>query len=154
MADVLTPPQRFRCMSSIRSRDTGPELLLHHLIRSAGYRRFDVNDPTLPGTPDVVFPRRRKVIFVHGCFWHRHTCKAGRSAPSTRRLFWARKLRANKERDRRCISELRRGGWEVLVVWQCQLEKRRSATASKIVAFLSQRRRSSRPLTLPCSGHT
>ena len=122
MADVLTPEQRSRCMSAIRDRNTAPELFLRSILHSLGYR-YRINDSRLPGKPDLVFPRRRKVIFVHGCFWHRHNCKRGRTLPFTRRRFWATKLEENRMRDLRQISELRKDKWRVLVVWQCQLEK-------------------------------
>jgi DNA mismatch endonuclease, patch repair protein len=137
MTDVLTRKQRSRCMAAIRSRDTKPEIVLRQLLRSAGYR-YRVNDPSLPGKPDIVFPRDKKVIFIHGCFWHRHNCKAGRSEPATRRAFWNRKLLSNKARDRRRISELRDLGWGVLTVWECQLKGARPIrTLERIRMFLA-----------------
>src|SRR3989442_13582795 len=117
MADVLTPKQRSRCMSAISYKDTAPELLLRSMLRSVPFR-YSVNDPSLPGKPDIVFKRRKKAIFVHGCFWHRHNCRAGRSVPSTRTRFWTDKLKENKSQDKGQISKLRRMGWGVMVVWQ------------------------------------
>jgi len=136
MADVLKPDQRSRCMSAIRDRDTAPELLLRRLLHSLGYR-YRIHYSRLPGKPDVVFPKRRRAIFVHGCFWHRHNCKAGRSSPSTRRAFWTKKLQANRKRDRRQMLELRRLGWKVLTVWQCQLKKAKAEnTLFRVINFL------------------
>ena len=136
MADVLTSEQRSRCMSAIRDRDTAPELILRRLLHSLGYR-YRVNDGHLPGKPDLVFPKRRKVIFVHGCFWHRHNCKSGRSLPSTRRQFWINKLQGNRRRDFRQASELRKKGWRVLNVWQCQLKRSKlEKTLRRVISFL------------------
>jgi DNA mismatch endonuclease (patch repair protein) len=138
MGDVLTPEQRSRCMSSIRGKNTTPEMLLRRLLRPLGLR-YRLNDDSLPGKPDVVFPKKRKVIFVHGCFWHRHNCKSGRSVPSTRRVFWMNKLNENKKRDYRQVSELRKQGWKVLVVWQCQLKETNvNRTFLKVVTFLEK----------------
>lgn len=116
--DVLTKQQRIRCMSAIRSKDTKPEMIVRRLVHSLGYRyRLHGND--LPGKPDLVFSSRRKVIFIHGCFWHRHSCKKGKSIPSTRGKFWSEKLNGNKTRDKKNLRKLREDGWEVLVVWEC-----------------------------------
>jgi DNA mismatch endonuclease (patch repair protein) len=89
----------------------------------------------LPGKPDLVFASRRKVIFIHGCFWHVHTCRAGRSTPATNSQFWQRKREANVARDSRTLRSLRSAGWQVLVVWQCELQSLGVLT-SRIVAFL------------------
>ncbi len=122
MADVLTPSQRKYCMSRIRGKDTSPELGLRRLIHSLGYR-YRLHVRGLPGSPDLVFPARRKVIFVHGCFWHRHQCRFGQVRPVTRRAFWDQKLRLNQERDRRTLRRLRCLGWRVLVFWECQITR-------------------------------
>ena len=136
MVDVLTPEQRSRCMSAIRGRNTVPELFLRRLLHSLGYR-YRIHDSRLPGRPDVVFPKRRKAIFVHGCFWHRHNCKSGRSLPSTRRAFWTKKLQGNRKRDRRQALELAKSGWKVLTVWQCQLKKTKAEnTLFRVIKFL------------------
>ena len=136
MVDVLTPEQRSRCMSAIHDRNTVPELFLRRLLHSLGYR-YRIHDSRLPGRPDVVFPKRRKAIFVHGCFWHRHNCKSGRSLPSTRRAFWTKKLQGNRKRDRRQALELAKSGWKVLTVWQCQLKKTKAEnTLSRVISFL------------------
>jgi DNA mismatch endonuclease (patch repair protein) len=137
MTDVLTRRQRSSCMAAIRARDTKPEIIVRKLLRSAGYR-FRVNVASLPGKPDLVFPHDKKVIFVHGCFWHRHNCKSGRSEPATRNAFWRRKFAGNKLRDRKRISELRSMGWKALVLWQCQLGRRKAnRSLARIRSFLS-----------------
>jgi len=119
MVDVLTEEQRKYCMSRIRGKDTKPEMIVRRLVHGLGYR-YRLHRGDLPGCPDLVFPSRHKVIFVHGCFWHRHRCRYGKPMPSTRRAFWAAKLERNKTRDRRNRRALRRLGWDVLVVWECQ----------------------------------
>ncbi|MCK4660844.1 MAG: very short patch repair endonuclease, partial [Phycisphaerae bacterium] len=97
------------------------------------------HDRRLPGSPDLVFPGRRKIIFVHGCFWHRHRCRFGRVMPSTRREFWAEKLEKNRLRDAKNRRALRRLGWDVLVIWECQVV-RLEWLASRLVSFLEERR--------------
>lgn len=136
MTDVLTHEQRSRCMSAIRNKNTAPEVTLRNELYRLGYR-YRVNYAALPGKPDLVFPKRRKVIFINGCFWHRHRCKAGLSVPSSRKAFWTAKLMENKRRDARQIRQLRGLGWHALVVWQCELKKSRlRRTLSRIAAFL------------------
>lgn len=122
MADVHSPEQRRRNMASVRGRDTAPELALRRILTRLGIR-YRLHRSDLPGKPDLVFASRRKVIFVHGCFWHSHSCKAGRAAPRTNATFWAIKRGATVERDRRNVADLRAAGWEPLIVWQCQLRK-------------------------------
>lgn len=119
MADVLTPAQRRLNMSRIRGRDTRPELLLRKALHAHGLR-YRLNVRTLPGRPDLVFPAARAIVFMHGCFWHRHECDRFRW-PDTRRDFWAGKLTRNAERDTRALNELNALGWRTLVVWECAL---------------------------------
>lgn len=119
MADVLTTDQRRRCMAAIRGRDTGPEKIVRSVAHRMGYR-FRLHRKDLPGKPDLVFPGRQKVVFVHGCFWHQHPRCRYATRPSTRAEFWARKLDTNRARDHRVQRKLRRLGWKVLVVWECQ----------------------------------
>lgn len=120
MADVLTPEQRRRNMSRIRGHDTRPEMLLRRGLHAAGLRfRLHVKD--LPGRPDMVFPRFRAVILVHGCFWHGHDCAMFR-LPATRTKFWAAKIAANQNRDERVIADLLASGWRVMTVWECSLK--------------------------------
>ena len=120
VVDVLTPEQRRRCMASIRGKDTAPEVLVRKLVRALGYS-FKTHASDLPSTPDIVLRSRRKAILVHGCFWHRHSCKLGRVLPETRAAFWRNKLFANRDRDAKKLRALRHLGWKVLVVWECQM---------------------------------
>lgn len=118
--DTLTPEQRSRTMSRVRGKDTGPELTVRRMAHRMGLR-YRLHGADLPGKPDLVFPRWKKVIFVHGCFWHGHRCKAGRRRPASNTDYWNRKLDRNKERDKQNRRALKRLGWEVLVIWECQL---------------------------------
>ncbi len=125
MTDTLTPEQRSKLMSRIRSRDTVPEMMVRRLVHGMGYR-YRLHRRDLPGTPDLVFGPRRKVIFVHGCFWHLHEgCPLARR-PKSRREFWGPKLEGNRLRDQRNLSELERLGWDVLVIWECEVKKETS----------------------------
>lgn len=106
-------------MARIRGKDTKPELFVRRALHALGYR-FRLHGPGLPGNPDLVFPSRRAVIFVHGCFWHRHTC--GKAyLPKTRTAFWKAKFLGNTQRDAIAEAALRRAGWRVIVVWECEL---------------------------------
>lgn len=116
--DILTKKQRHRCMSAIRNKNTKPEMMVRRLVHSLGYR-YRLHGRGLPGKPDLIFTSRHKVIFVHGCFWHRHFCSKGRSMPSTRAKFWREKLEENKERDRKNGRKLRSRDWKVLIIWEC-----------------------------------
>lgn len=107
-------------MRRIRSRDTKPELAVRRLVHGLGYR-YRLHRRGLPGTPDLVFHSRRKVIFVHGCFWHQHDCPMGSKQPSTRPEYWRPKLARNVARDHECRRKLAALGWDVLTVWECQL---------------------------------
>ena len=120
MVDTLDQASRSRVMARVKGKNTGPELLVRKMVFAAGYRyRIHVKD--LPGSPDLIFPGKRKVIFVHGCFWHRHEgCKSARM-PKSRIYFWSAKLNGNKLRDTRTFDALRRSGWQVMVVWECEL---------------------------------
>lgn len=108
-------------MARIGGKDTAPELIVRRLLHSLGYR-FRLYRRDLPGTPDIVFPSRRKAIFVNGCFWHAHGCRIGRS-PKSRQEFWEPKLARNRARDKKNRADLRAMGWAVLTVWQCQTRK-------------------------------
>jgi DNA mismatch endonuclease (patch repair protein) len=116
--DPLTPAERSERMSRVRSVDTKPEMRVRRLVHGMGYR-YRLHVRTLPGLPDLVFRSRRKVIFVHGCFWHQHGCSHYRM-PRTRRRFREPKLASNAERDRVSLIRLAQDGWGVLVVWECQ----------------------------------
>lgn len=118
--DTLSPEERSERMSRVRGSDTKPELAVRRLIHSLGYR-YRLHDRSLPGIPDIVFPKRRKVIFVHGCFWHRHpNCKLAR-LPKSRREFWIPKLEANAKRDAQHLARLAAMGWQAMVVWECEV---------------------------------
>lgn len=127
-------------MAAIRSKDTRPELVVRKLVHGMGYR-YRLHVRSLPGTPDMVFASRRKVINVSGCFWHMHGCGRCR-LPATRRRYWAAKLARNKSRDQRTRRALRRLGWDVLVVWECQT-KSTDRLARRLRAFLGSRSRAS-----------
>jgi len=135
MADALTPSQRSELMSRIRSSDTKPEVAVRKLIHSWGYR-YRLGGCGLPGRPDLVFPGRNAVIFVHGCYWHRHSCRKGQSVPTTRQRFWLDKFEKNRLRDQRVRRQLNRMRWRCLIVWECQL-KNPDALKHRIDAFLN-----------------
>lgn len=118
--DKLTRAERSKHMALIRSKNTKPELLVKEVVRSCRYR-FRLHASTFPGKPDFVFPSRSKAIFVHGCFWHGHTCRRGRNRPSSNQVYWRSKLLKNSQRDVANHAALRRLGWKVLVIWECQL---------------------------------
>lgn len=120
--DTLTRRQRSERMSRVRSKHTAPEWLVRRLVRSLGHR-YRLHQRALPGAPDLVFRPQQKVMFVHGCFWHRHPstrCQLAR-LPKSRLAFWLPKLEGNRLRDARNLRKLRRMGWRVLVIWECQL---------------------------------
>lgn len=119
MADILSSQARSQRMSRIRQRDTWPEIALRHGLHRLGLR-YRLHVSGLPGHPDLVFPKHGIALFVHGCFWHGHSCSAGR-APSSNVAFWTEKLATNVRRDRRKADQLRALGWKVLTVWECQL---------------------------------
>src|SRR5947208_16643148 len=118
--DVLTREQRSYCMSRIKGRDTTPELEVRRRVHALGFR-FRLHRTDLPGRPDIVLPRHRKVIFVHGCFWHRHEACRPLKVPRNNSDFWRKKFEANLERDRRAQAQLLELGWKVLIVWECEL---------------------------------
>lgn len=136
--DPLTPTQRSERMSRVRNKDTKPELVIRKLVWSLGYR-YRLHSRKLPGRPDLVFPGRKKVIFIHGCFWHQHgeNCRQYRM-PRSKLDFWLPKLESNKKRDvlnQQALNEL---GWGYLVVWECQL-KDKEAVTRRIVDFLEDK---------------
>lgn len=136
MADVLTADQRRRCMSRVRSRNTKPEISLRIALWQLGFR-YRANDKRLPGKPDIVLPKYRTVIFVHGCFWHGHKDCPNYTVPKTHTDFWTAKIARNQERDQETWRQLEAKGWAVIIVWECELKKQRlqetvAATASAI----------------------
>ena len=136
MTDTLSQPDRSKRMSLIRGKNTKAELLVRRLVHGLGYR-YRLHDRKLPGKPDIVFKRRKKVIFVHGCFWHQHPdprCKIAH-LPKTNTDFWKEKLARNQHRDTKNVALLLSLGWEVLEIWECQLSNMNSLQ-EKLHAFL------------------
>ena len=135
MGDRLTPAQRSAQMRRIRKKDTKPELLVRRITHALGYR-FRLHRSDLPGSPDLVFPSQRKLVFVHGCFWHQHPgCRLNRQ-PKSRTDYWGPKLARNVERDRLVLQELEQLGWKVLVLWECET-KDVEATRLALTSFLA-----------------
>lgn len=122
--DTIDKRRRSENMRRIRSKNTKPELILRKQIYSLGYRGYRINRNNLPGKPDITFTLRRKIIFMHGCFWHRHNCIDGVHEPKTNKHYWNTKLRNNVLRDKRNLQTLRKMHWKVLIVWECQLDNK------------------------------
>jgi len=133
MVTTKTDPHRSQIMRAVKSKDTKPELLVRRLVHSLGYR-YRLHRRDLPGCPDIVFGPRRKVIFVHGCFWHGHSCKRGNRMPRSNADYWEKKISRNIERDEQAISDLTAEGWDVLVVWECEIQNK--GLSDKLVGFL------------------
>src|SRR5229473_2618873 len=127
---------RSRTMAAIRSKNTKPEIAVRKLVHSLGYR-FVLHRRDLPGTPDLAFPGRRRVIFVNGCFWHRHACHLGTKSPRTNPAYWKKKFARVLERDAENRRQLRSIGWRILVVWECELRNVKRLT-KRLCRFLSQ----------------
>lgn len=126
---------RSRNMAAIRGKDTAPELAVRRILHAMGLR-FRLHRKDLPGRPDIVLPKHRTVVFVHGCFWHRHEgCRYTRT-PKTRQEFWQTKFAANVDRDRRNRTNLQQLGWRVIVVWECELRKSDNLREKLINSFL------------------
>ena len=121
-------------MRAVRSKDTSPEMAVRRLVHSLGYR-YRLHVRPLPGCPDLVFPLRRKLIFVHGCFWHGHSCPSGSNRPRSNEAYWTAKLDRNKIRDVRNKRLLKALGWGVLTIWECQLKNQRGLE-KRVVSFL------------------
>lgn len=136
MSDVFTPQKRSEIMRAVRSTDTKPEMIVRRLVHRLGFR-YRLHVHRLPGVPDLVFPSRRKVIFVHGCYWHRHSCREGRSMPASRAAYWRSKFARNQIRDRHSQRALRQSGWRVMVIWECQLQPKKMPTlVARLKRFL------------------
>jgi DNA mismatch endonuclease (patch repair protein) len=123
--------QRSDIMRAVKSKDTGPEKIVRSVVHRLGFR-FRLHCDKLPGKPDLVFPRLRKVIFVHGCFWHGHHCKRGNRVPRQNSDYWISKIERNKRRDRNVAKLLRELGWDEMVVWECSLKHTAKVGASLI----------------------
>lgn len=120
MADRCSPAERSAIMARVRAVNTGPEVVVRRLVHRLGYR-FRLHRRDLPGTPDIVLPRYRAVVFVHGCFWHQHDCRHGRRQPATNQAYWLPKLARNVKRDAAARNALEELGWRVLTIWECQI---------------------------------
>lgn len=138
MVDRLTPEHRSYLMSRVRGKDTTPEMRVRRLAHALGFR-FRLHRRDLPGKPDLVFPRYGKIVFVHGCFWHRHKGCRLATHSKTRTEFWEAKFERNVERDRRVQAELRGLGWEVLIVWECET-RQPERLENILVGFLTAER--------------
>lgn len=132
--DPLTPEQRRYTMSRVRGKDTKPEFVVRRLAHAMGYR-YRLHVAALPGKPDMVFAGRRKVIFIHGCFWHGHDCRAGRKRPQSNQGYWLKKLERNAARDIEHRAALEQAGWQVLILWECEL-KDAEELKKKLAGFL------------------
>ena len=138
MADTLTPEQRSRRMALIRGKNTKPELAVRRCLHALGYR-YRIHGDKLPGKPDLVLGKHQAVVFVHGCFWHRHAAKGCKLArlPKSRLNFWTEKLETNRLRDKANRGKLKKLGWRSLVIWECQI-KNRDALTRRLEKFLAR----------------
>lgn len=140
MADIVDAETRSRLMAGIRSKNTKPELLLRRALHARGLR-YRLHGAKLPGKPDLVFAKHQAVIFVHGCFWHRHSNCRFATTPSTRSEFWTAKFSANIERDKRNVAALLENGWRIATVWECALKGGDASRVAELVAhWLTQER--------------
>lgn len=120
--DIFSQEKRSQVMSHVRNRDTRPEKIIRSILHKSGFR-FRIQRKDLPGKPDIVLPKYKTIIFVHGCFWHQHEWCKKALPPKSNVSFWLEKFRKNKERDRKVIRTLQESGWKVIVVWQCEIPK-------------------------------
>lgn len=135
-ADVFRPEKRSAIMRAVKSTDTAPERAVRAAVRALGYgRRYRLNGAHLPGKPDLVFTSLRKLVFVHGCFWHGHDCARGARPPKDNAAYWTQKISRNRTRDVSTLRELRRAGWSSLVIWECETRDA-AALSRKLAKFL------------------
>jgi DNA mismatch endonuclease (patch repair protein) len=137
MTDVFSSAKRSWIMSRVREKNTSPEFKVRSLIHRLGFR-FRLHRKDLPGKPDIVFPTRKKVIFVHGCFWHGHDCARGHRVPKTNSEYWVEKIHRNTKRDAKHQTELKALGWDVLVIWECKIGNP-EIVSRKICLFLQDK---------------
>lgn len=121
MSDNHTPEQRSRNMAAIKSRNTRPEIIVRSIVHRLGFR-FRLHSSNLPGKPDLVLSRHKKIILVNGCFWHMHDCKRGKVTPATNPAYWKQKRLRNVERDRMNQFSYRKNGWATLIIWECEVK--------------------------------
>lgn len=131
MVDIVSKTTRSKMMSNIKGRDTAPEILIRRALHKRGFR-YRLHDKKLPGKPDMVFPKYKAVIQVHGCFWHKHNCHLFKW-PSTRKRFWKEKISSNVERDTRNLMKLNQSGWRTLIIWECALKGRYRLTEAGVI---------------------
>jgi DNA mismatch endonuclease, patch repair protein len=131
MADILSQEQRSILMSKVRSSDTKPEWILRCALHRLGLR-YNINNKHLPGNPDLVFPKYRTVVFIHGCFWHRHAGCKDASMPKSNQIFWINKFSENVQRDTRAVEALTQVGWKVMIAWECELMNNTIETIEKV----------------------
>ena len=139
MADIFSKPKRSEIMSKVQATETNPEIAVHKFLFSKGFR-FRKNVKSLPGTPDIVLPKFKTVIFVHGCFWHGHKNCEEAALPKTQRKYWTNKIASNIERDKTRIKELKKLGWRIITIWECKIntkKKRRKETVALIAKIRS-----------------
>jgi len=132
MADILSPEKRSWNMSRIRGANTKPEMLVRSMLHRAGFR-FRIHDKSLPGKPDIVLKKYKSVIFVNGCFWHRHEGCPDATTPKTRREFWEAKFKRTVDRDKEQRGALEKLGWQVICIWECELKRAADLTISRVV---------------------
>jgi len=137
MTDILTKKERSKLMSKVRSRDTKPEWILRCGLHRLGFR-YRLKNSHLPGSPDLVFPQFHAVVFVHGCYWHRHPGCKDASMPKSNVDFWKKKFIQNMDRDRRNKQKLENLGWRIMVVWECELTKTGVETIHRVAFWLNQ----------------
>lgn len=135
MADIVSKEVRSRMMSGIRSKNTRPELVIRRGLHALGFR-FRLHDRTLPGNPDIVLPKFKAVIFVHGCFWHGHTCHLFKQ-PKSRREFWTPKIESNRRRDAQAFEKLANEGWRIAEIWECALKGRTRLAHPLLIQMLA-----------------
>ncbi len=135
MKDV-SAVERSAIMRAVKGRDTGPEVTVRRLLHGLGYR-YSLCRKDLPGKPDIVFRTKKKVIFVHGCFWHGHSCRRGARVPNSNQEYWLKKVSRNKERDGKNLTVLRCEGWKPLVVWECET-RNKGKLEKRVVMFLEK----------------
>jgi DNA mismatch endonuclease (patch repair protein) len=133
MVDKISAEARSKLMGRIHDKDTKPELVVRSILHRLGFR-FRLHRKDLPGRPDIVLPKHRKVILVHGCFWHGHTCRRG-AKPKSNQVFWETKILSNQERDRRTWAALTEAGWSVLELWECEMRAEGDLT-KRIMEFM------------------